>query len=106
MVVSGSAAEVVRRHKRAEGQEALRTADLETRRYGSSATCERCGLVEAQHGEDALAQWGYFRTLEVDLAIDGHEQLDCLELGVVGGEGSPLMHKLVGQVLDGVAKNL
>jgi len=29
LVVSGSAAEVVRRHKRAEGQEALRTADLE-----------------------------------------------------------------------------
>ena len=63
-------------------------------------------LVKAQHGEDALAQGGYFRTFEIDLAIDRHEQLDRLELGVSGEKDPALMHKLVGEVLDGVAKNL
>ena len=58
-----------------------------------------------QQSTAALAKAGYFRALEIDLAVERHEQLHSFQLRIVRGERSALIDKLVGQVFDGVAQN-
>ena len=54
----------------------------------------------------ALAEAGYFRELEVNLAVERHQQLHSFQLRIVRGKGSTPMDKLVGEIFDGVAQNL
>jgi len=43
--------------------------------------------------------------LEVDLAVERHQQLHSLQLIIAGGERTAPMDELVGEVFDGVAQN-
>jgi hypothetical protein len=54
----------------------------------------------------AFTKAGHFRALKIDLAVERHEQLHCLYLLIVCGERPLAMNELVGEVFDGVAKNL
>src|ERR1035441_361473 len=61
---------------------------------------------EVKESEQALAEGGDYGTVEVDLAIQGHEELHGLKLAIVGGKGTTLVDELVGEIFDGVAENL
>src|ERR1035441_5040296 len=63
------------------------------------------GLVKMQEREEALAERGHLRALEVNLAIERHQQLHSLQLPVVCRKRTTLVNKLVGKVLDSVPKN-
>ena len=60
--------------------------------------------VMAHKHAAALPQAGSLGAGKVNLPVAGHEQLHGLELRIVGGKGSTLMHKFVREVLNGVAK--
>jgi len=58
----------------------------------------------------SLAERRQLRTLKIDLAIQRHQQLHCLQLTVVRGKQSTgrtsFVDKLVGEILDRVAEDL
>lgn len=45
-------------------------------------------------------------TLEVDLAIEGHEQLHSLELVIIRRERKTVVNEFVGKIFDGVTEDL
>jgi hypothetical protein len=62
--------------------------------------------MKMQQRTAALAKAGHFRALEIDLAVERHEQLHGLQLLIMCGKRSAPMNKLVGEVFDRVAQNL
>src|ERR1017187_9156893 len=61
-------------------------------------------LMEAQQAQNSLPHAGQFRTLEIHLTIQRHQQLNSLEILVIGGKRTALVDELVGQVFDGVSE--
>jgi hypothetical protein len=59
---------------------------------------------KAQQGAATLPQGRRFWTFEINLAVEGHEQLHGLQLRIPRGIGKLLMHKFVGQVFDGMGE--
>lgn len=49
---------------------------------------------------------GYNRTLKVNLAVQAHQQIDCLDLWIARRWLFGGIHVLIGQVLDRVSQNL
>jgi hypothetical protein len=68
----------------------------------------RFGLsrAEVQCRPQAVPKRLRFRTLEVDLPIQCHQQLHSLQLAASSAQSHALMNKLVREVLNRVAKNL
>src|ERR1039458_10609450 len=58
-----------------------------------------------QQSPAPLNEARHFRALEIHLAIERHEQLYGLQLLVLCGKLKALMHKLVGEVFDGVSED-
>jgi len=52
-----------------------------------------------------LSKGRNLRALEIDLAIERHQNLHSLQLLIPRGEGEALVHELVGKVFDGVGKD-
>ena len=69
----------------------------------------RCGAgsggAEVKEGMVALAEGLDFRALEIDLAVEGHEELNGFDLGIVGADEAAVVDELVGKVFDGVAED-
>jgi len=59
--------------------------------------------VYAEQRPEALDHRGDSRTREVDLPIEGHQELDRLKLGIVRGELSAFMDKFIGKVFNCMA---
>jgi hypothetical protein len=59
-----------------------------------------------KHGTDALANRRSFGALEIDLAIETHEQLHSLKLRIPGGNITAAVYEFVREVLDRVTQNL
>jgi hypothetical protein len=64
------------------------------------------GWIQPQKRSEPLAQTGHFRALEIYLAVESHEQLHGIQLPFIGRQGASLLHKLLCQILDGVAQDL
>lgn len=62
--------------------------------------------VGADEGAAAFAKAWNDGTREIDGPVAGHQQLQGLHPSIVRRQRSALMHKLVSQVVDGMAKNL
>ena len=58
----------------------------------------------AQERAETLAEGRFLGTLEVNLAVEGHEQLHGLYPLIVRGDQDTVMDQLVGQVFDGMAE--
>src|ERR1035438_3790007 len=64
-----------------------------------------CRKEAPQEREEALAERRHLRALEVDMAIERHQQLHGLQLPAVRRKRTALVNKLVGKVFDSVPKN-
>lgn len=53
----------------------------------------------------ALAETLDFRTCEVDLAIEGHENLNGLDLRVVCGDHIAVMNQFIAEVFDSMTQD-
>jgi hypothetical protein len=62
--------------------------------------------MEMQQSTAAFAEAGHIRALEVDLAVERHQQLHGLQLLIARAKRLASMDKLVGEVFDRMAKNL
>ena len=64
------------------------------------------GCTSMQHRAPAIAKARNLWTREVDLPVEGHQQLHRFHLRIVRAQRPAGVHELVAQVLDGVAQNL
>jgi hypothetical protein len=62
--------------------------------------------MQMQQSTAAFTKAGHFRALEIDLAVESHQQLHGFQLLIVRGKRSSRVDKLVGEVFDRMAKNL
>lgn len=60
---------------------------------------------KVQKRTGALPEARNLGAIHINQPIERHQQLDGLDLGVMRIEGSALVNKLVGKVLDGMAKD-
>jgi hypothetical protein len=69
-------------------------------------TFQRPGRESREERAATLGEAGHNWALEIDLAIESHQQLHCLQVIAICGKLMLLMDEFVCKVLDGVGKNL
>ena len=62
------------------------------------------GQAQAQQRTAAFAKGPYFRTLEVDLPVEHHEQLDGDDPRIMGEDQLAIPDQLVSEVFDGMTE--